>query len=296
MLTTFDIARIRSMTGGNTSKEFDALMLTMADTFESEDGDILEVENCIAPGKVLGLEIKGGISLFKREKGTNSEWTKIAIDTERDTVTYEYKIESAKAVVKVNDTECSCGDETIELYKLGTNTDTLTQNSNGAILTKKCKTMVLDGSEEWQVSSISVSGYKSFYMLGFESNDVALTEKSDWESDLFIAGTYQQWSGAAAKEFIQCYNHTVGVRITATKANNINEFKTYLSQNPVKICYRTTATEETTISKVVTISDSTNTFEVDNTSGFSITVAVDKISKLEQEVAALQSAVLLLNS
>lgn len=73
----------------------------MCKEIPSPSGEPITVKNG-EEGYVLSAEIKGNTQLFKRAKGSQDEWIVIPNDEGRDTVAFEYKLDSTQAIISNN--------------------------------------------------------------------------------------------------------------------------------------------------------------------------------------------------
>ena len=73
----------------------------MCKEIPSPSGEPITVKNG-EEGYVLSTEIKGNTQLFKRAKGSQDEWIVIPNDEGRDTVAFEYKLDSTQAIISNN--------------------------------------------------------------------------------------------------------------------------------------------------------------------------------------------------
>lgn len=73
----------------------------MCKEIPSPSGEPITVKN-VEEGYVLSAEIKGNTQLFKRARGSQDEWIVIPNDEGRDTVAFEYKIDSTQAIISNN--------------------------------------------------------------------------------------------------------------------------------------------------------------------------------------------------
>ena len=94
--------------------------------------------------------------------------------------------------------------------------------------------VVLDGSEDnWQTSSLVVSGYKSYYVTGLITTDNA----TDGYSNYFQRKLFEDWTGLLADNFFEFANNSMGFRIDETIANDLSAFKTWLGNHNTIIYY-----------------------------------------------------------
>lgn len=96
-----DSTHVDMQTGRTLEEEYTSLLSRFGKEFTSADGSTIEVNNAI-PSKVLSTEIKGNTQLFKRAKGSQDEWIVIPNDEGRDTVAFEYKLDSTQAIISNN--------------------------------------------------------------------------------------------------------------------------------------------------------------------------------------------------
>ena len=109
-------------------------------------------------------------------------------------------------------------------------------------LHKEVGKVVLNGSESgWHTSSLSVEGYKSYYVdSSVRINQDALGSKCNY----FEYKTYNEWQNLLKATFIENTYQAIGIRVIETLAPTLEDFKTWLSTHNT-IAYFALATPTT---------------------------------------------------
>lgn len=97
--------------------------------------------------------------------------------------------------------------------------------------------VVLDGSEDsWVVSSLVVSGFKSYYI----SIAPDWQGTNDWPliCSHFKQRPYNDWTTLVADNFVESGGRNVGFRIDESLAGDLTAWKNWLSNNNVKLYYQ----------------------------------------------------------
>ena len=134
------------------------------------------------------------------------------------------------------------GTTPIELCKIGNYQDYFYKDSGKWYLHKEVGKVVLNGSESgWHTSSLSVEGYKSYYVdSSVRINQDALGSKCNY----FEYKTYNEWQNLLKATFIENTYQAIGIRVIETLAPTLEDFKTWLSTHNT-IAYFALATPTT---------------------------------------------------
>ena len=100
LLLSSDEDHIEMSTGRTWREEYMSLLKQHGKEVTSTGGAIT-VNNGIK-GRVISGEIKGNTKVYKRLKGTQDVWVEIPSTETRDTVTYEYKLDSTQCILNNN--------------------------------------------------------------------------------------------------------------------------------------------------------------------------------------------------
>ena len=129
--------------------------------------------------------------------------------------------------------EINLGD--IELCKIGDYQDRIYKNNGKWYLEKQIGKVVLDGSETgWHTSSLSVTGYKSYYV---DSSVRIYPYTSGNKCNYFEFKTYDEWIGLLEATFIEVTAQAIGIRVLETLAPTLEDFKTWLSTHNTIVYY-----------------------------------------------------------
>lgn len=105
---------------------------------------------------------------------------------------------------------------------------------------QRIKKVVFNGSEDWNLQSISQKGFANFYvrnLSGIRANSNVLSNQFRNQTTLISETTEEGIANLT----------TLYVRIDKTKADNANKFKEFLKTNNLEICYQLSAPIETDI-------------------------------------------------
>lgn len=171
-----DSTHVDMQTGRTLEEEYTSLLSRFGKEFTSADGSTIEVNNAI-PSKVLSTEIKGNTQLFKRAKGSQDEWIVIPNDEGRDTVVFEYKLDSTQAIISNNGQSYPIYESTIQGKTRILDTDTglvptdplLPPLKDGDVLDLATKTITFANKSTQVLTDEQVkaySKYKKVILLG----------------------------------------------------------------------------------------------------------------------------------
>lgn len=268
----------------------------MCKEIPSPSGEPITVKNG-EEGYVLSAEIKGNTQLFKRAKGSQDEWIVIPNDEGRDTVAFEYKIDSTQAIISNNGEkypiyateEDKANKKVILCGKVGDVADTVTLNEDGGIrVESKTKEIVLNGSENWL-------GYTN---LGEVSRMYCTNYKETATKEVLCDKFIHLANYSSNTEHIYMSGDGLCVFISNNKliSQDATGFKTWLQSNPTTVRYQLTTPTFTNIDKsivpTIQVADKTNILEAGGAvkpSSFKVTVPVDKLAEIEARLQALES-------
>ena len=148
--------------------------------------------------------------------------------------------------------------EGMELCKIGNYQDYFYKDSGKWYLHKEIGKVVLNGSESgWHTSSLSVEGYKSYYVdSSVRINQDALGSKCNY----FEYKTYNEWQNLLKATFIENTYQAIGIRVVETLAPTLADFKTWLSTHNT-IAYFVLATPTNTEVEYQPLIDQLNELE-----------------------------------
>ena len=270
----------------------------MCKEIPSPSGEPITVKNG-EEGYVLSAEIKGNTQLFKRAKGSQDEWIVIPNDEGRDTVAFEYKLDSTQAIISNNgepypiyaNEEDKANKKVISLGGLGDTKDTLEILEDGSgIWIQDTKELIFDGSESWAEETSGIYRLSSTeYVFGKILNSEG---KVRVKSNLYNGDT---WSNGWVKDSI-VFLHTGGALfVRDTKIANVQDFKSKLSTTNliVRGSLGTPIIIHIPKELVPTVrTHKTNILEAGGAvkpSSFKVTVPVDKLAEIEARLQALES-------
>lgn len=97
--------------------------------------------------------------------------------------------------------------------------------------------IVLNGTEDWLVSSLNVPNYKGFYYY-FNFGKTDTVRKCNY----FSIGTAKEWDTLKQDNFVENVEGSLGIRISIGLASDLNSFKLWLKEkydsgNPIEIYY-----------------------------------------------------------
>ena len=270
----------------------------MCKEIPSPSGEPITVKNG-EEGYVLSAEIKGNTQLFKRAKGSQDEWIVIPNDEGRDTVAFEYKLDSTQAIISNNgepypiyaNEEDKANKKVISLGGLGDTKDTLEILEDGSgIWIQDTKELIFDGSESWAEETSGIyrlSSTESVFGKILNSEG-----KVRVKSNLYNGDT---WSNGWVKDSI-IFLHTGGALfVRDTKIATVQDFKSKLSKTNLIVRGSLGTPIITHIPKElvpVVLTRKTNILDVGGAvkpSSFKVTVPVDKLAEIEARLQALES-------
>lgn len=289
----------------------------MCKEIPSPSGEPITVENG-EEGYVLSAEIKGNTQLFKRAKGSQGEWIAIPNDEARDTVAFEYKLDSTQAIITNNGESYPIYEPTIQgktrilngqLVSLEPSDPTLLNldsvqdvydevNLSMKQLTKKIGDMTLNGSESW-----SWGGVDSSKNIGYVSLPLEQIAPNQNMSILTLNNLFTDINGGEGhgrrKEGL-CLTDGKYLRIMYkggdVRFSNLSTFKQYLADNNLRVKYvlNQPMTQQLTEELVPTIltHNKTNILDVGGAvkpSSFKVTVPVDRLAEIEARLQALEN-------
>ena len=274
----------------------------MCKEIPSPSGEPITVKNG-EEGYVLSAEIKGNTQLFKRAKGSQDEWIVIPNDEGRDTVAFEYKLDSTQAIISNNGEkypiyateEDKANKKVISLGGVGGVYDTLEILEDGSVVyIQNTIEKLFDGEDgrEWLDAGTSTTEYITYYQVQRDAKNGgdALRVICDKATGL-----------AAWKDPVQTgcsmgtSDQALYLSFKKTDVPTKNDVNAYLSKNPYTIKYQLATPIATHIPKelVPTIpTHKTNILEVGGvvkSSSFKVTVPVDKLAEIEARLQALES-------
>lgn len=267
----------------------------MCKEIPSPSGEPITVKNG-EEGYVLSAEIKGNTQLFKRAKGSQDEWIVIPNDEGRDTVAFEYKLDSTQAIISNNgepypiyaNEEDKANKKVISLPF---EEDKVTLNDDGGVTwidASRC--LLLDENAPWGVYHNEESNPTICFSLSIGD----IKSYTEFYCDKFKYGTTPT---ASVEGIDSLQSGWIYVRIMKNKLETLdaNGFKKWLSQNSVFVCYRTINQTHVYIPKEITqsiLTQQTNILEVGGAvkpSSFKVTVPVDRLAEIEARLQALES-------
>lgn len=273
----------------------------MCKEIPSPSGEPITVKNG-EEGYVLSAEIKGNTQLFKRAKGSQDEWIVIPNDEGRDTVAFEYKLDSTQAIISNNgetypiyaNEEDKANKKVISLNKMGDVSDSLEIKKDGSgVYTSEMMTVEVDKD------SISLNSSAQNQIL---TKYFAITLEQEWlnENKLLsnLFPTTPIWNNDVEGCFLLGGNKLVmGFRILKSKliSDDLDGVKDYLTKNKLTAIYRTKAPTVTHIDKSIMptiLTQQTNILEVGGAvkpSSFKVTLPVDRIAELTARLEAVEA-------
>lgn len=270
----------------------------MCKEIPSPNGEPITVKNG-EEGYVLSAEIKGNTQLFKRAKGSQDEWIVIPNDEGRDTVAFEYKLDSTQAIISNNGEPypiyANEEDETNKkVISLPFPEDKLILNEDGsATWIDASNRKTLNNNEPWIKSSVQNAEANCFQIEIIDADNngnsvIVFCDKleSVTGASTLSAGTLKpNTCGIDGSRYLR-----VGVPKTVDTVEQMKEF----AQN-LNIIYRSKIQEITHIDKSLAptiLTHKTNILEAGGAvkpSSFKVTVPVDKLAEIEARLQALES-------
>lgn len=274
----------------------------MCKEIPSPRGEPITVKNG-EEGYVLSAEIKGNTQLFKRAKGSQDEWIVIPNDEGRDTVAFEYKLDSTQAIISNNgepypiyaNEEDKANKKVISLGVVGYVSDSLEILEDGSVVyIQNTIEKLFDGEDgrEWLDAGTSTTEYITYYQVQRDAKNGgdALRVICDKATGL-----------AAWKDPVQTgcsmgtSDQALYLSFKKTDVPTKNDVNAYLSKNPYTIKYQLATPIATHIPKELVptiLTHKTNILEVGGAvkpSSFKVTVPVDKFAEIEARLQALES-------
>ena len=276
----------------------------MCKEIPSPSGEPITVKNG-EEGYVLSAEIKGNTQLFKRAKGSQDEWIVIPNGEGRDTVAFEYKLDSTQAIISNNgepypiyaSEEDKANKKVISLRGTSETKDTLEIKEDGiGVWTRNLVTQAIKYSDNWQTYDKYADGYKTYKVKQKEQimnvNSICICDKLPHQK--WITAIYP--TPALAGEYITVHGDAFVISVKEETAPTLDDFKNYLKQiGDIIITYPTKTPTTTPIPKelVPTIqTQQTNILEVVGkvkASSFKVTLPVDRIAELTARLEAVES-------
>lgn len=175
--------------------------------------------------------------------------------------------------------------ENIQLAKIP-NTDyknRIYKNNGNWYFEKQVEKIVLDGGENFNISSLVVNGYKSYYI------DILNEASADYTAlcNYFKQRNYNDWINLIQDTFFEYTKYTIGFRVTEIFASTLNDFKNWLSTHNVEVWYplatpiTTQITNTTLINQLEAISVHTGTNIITLSSDNNMTPEIE-ITRLKQ--------------
>ncbi|WP_337528848.1 BppU family phage baseplate upper protein [Zhenhengia sp.] len=269
----------------------------MCKEMPSQNGEPITVKNG-EEGYVLSAEIKGNTQLFKRVKGSQDEWIVIPNDEGRDTVAFEYKLDSTQAIISNNGEkypiyateEDKANKKVISLGGVGDVQDTLEILEDGSVvLTDIFDRVTLDGSEDekWSLQGANRIICPINGLFGGEINT------TNCICDTINSSSWNTLTSKDNQNLIATINDHVG--IGTGFASTEQELRQKLQANPIAIIFKKKIPTTTHIPKELIpaiLTHKTNILEVGGAvkpSSFKVTVPVDRIAEIEARLQALES-------
>ncbi len=270
----------------------------MCKEMPSQNGEPITVKNG-EEGYVLSAEIKGNTQLFKRAKGSQDEWIVIPNDEGRDTVAFEYKLDSTQAIISNNGEkypiyateEDKANKKVILIGGVGDVYDTLELKEDGSVIyTQNTKNLVLNGSENWKLDN---DGIKNLDTTAIFGNLPGSTDKVRVIGDMYKGDT---WNNGWVNDNIVFMHPNGGLFIRDTSIATLEEFKAKLSTTNLIVRGSLGTPIVTHIPKelvpAILTHNQTNILEAGGkvkASSFKVTVPVDKLAEIEARLQALES-------
>lgn len=272
----------------------------MCKEIPSPSGEPITVENG-EEGYVLSAEVKGNTKLFKRAKGSQGDWIAIPNDEVRDTVAFEYKIDSTQAIISNNGetypiyaNEEDKANKKVILLPFAEDKVTLNEDGSGTWVDSSI-TLVLNGIENWKAHPSSTEANKIYWIDGFSEllgkADILSTDISHLNK--YITNTYNKSITLDVNNTIRLHNY-VGVRwiqVRDDSCTTLESFKSKLANNNLIIEVKPNTPITTTIDKsimpTILCHDKTNILEAGGAvkpSSFKVTVPVDRIAEQQAEI------------
>ena len=270
----------------------------MCKEIPSPSGEPITVKNG-EEGYVLSAEIKGNTQLFKRAKGSQDEWIVIPNDEGRDTVAFEYKLDSTQAIISNNGEkypiyateEDKANKKVILIGGVGDVYDTLELKEDGSVIyTQNTKNLVLNGSENWKLDN---DGIKNLDTTAIFGNLPGSTDKVRVIGDMYKGDT---WNNGWVNDNIVFMHPNGGLFIRDTSIATLEEFKAKLSTTNLIVRGSLGTPIVTHIPKelvpAILTHNQTNILGVGGAvkpSSFKVTVPVDRLAEIEARLQALES-------
>lgn len=263
LLLSSDEDHIEMSTGRTWREEYMSLLKQHGKEVTSTGGAIT-VNNGIK-GRVISGEIKGNTKVYKRLKGTQDVWVEIPSTETRDTVTYEYKLDSTQCILNNNGSLYPVYEPTIKGTATGLAptivfSPVLPTLMTGDVLDLATKTITFANKSTQVLTDEQVkaySKYKKVISLGMTSTKKDTLEIKDDGSAIYTQNTKDADDGSARIDL------------------------------PAPIM---THIDKSLLPTIIT--QQTNTIEVGGAvkpSSFKVTVPVDRLAEIEARLQALES-------
>lgn len=131
------------------------------------------------------------------------------------------------------------GTDPIELYKIGNYQDYFYKSGNDWYLHKEMGKAILNGTENWSVSS-GTGFYRFVFTNNIFKNDASLATKNILISNMFKATNFNARNTDYNETCYQISNGATvgaGMGINTNIASTVNDFKTWLASNNVTVYY-----------------------------------------------------------
>lgn len=271
----------------------------MCKEIPSPSGEPITVKNG-EEGYVLSAEIKGNTQLFKRAKGSQDEWIVIPNDEGRDTVAFEYKLDSTQAIISNNGekypiyaTEEDKANK--KVISMPFAEDKLLLNEDGsATWIDASNRKTLNDNEPWIKSSVQNAEANCFQIEIIDADN-------NGNSVIVFCDKLESVTGASTLSAATLKPNTCGIdgsrylRVGVPKTVDTVEQMKEFAQN-LNIIYRSKIQEITHIPKelvpTILTHNQTNILDVGGAvkpSSFKVTLPVDRIAELTARLEAVEA-------
>ena len=271
----------------------------MCKEIPSPSGEPITVKNG-EEGYVLSAEIKGNTQLFKRAKGSQDEWIVIPNDEGRDTVAFEYKLDSTQAIISNNG----------EPYPIYANEEDKANKKVISLPFAEDKMMLnVDGSVTWVNASTTIETKNFTWSKDISSNDEYFVGKITVPNTSFAQTEFNVISDILDSEkgtlintykgekcVIGGWNNVIVIKIKSNflSSNDVTGFNTWIKDNNPILTYKLNPTSVSIPKELVPtiLTQQTNILEVGGAvkpSSFKVTVPVDRLAEIEARLQALES-------
>lgn len=294
-----DEDHVEMASGRTLREEYMGVLKTMGKEFVGSDGSPIEVNNGIK-ARVINAEIKGNTQLFKRAKGSQDEWAAIQNDEARDTVAFEYKLDSTQAIISNNgesypiyaNEEDKANKKVISLGGVGDVKDTLEILEDGsAIWMQNVYKSFIDAS------LVTMQAQNETHITCTQKNDGVHIPKIAWALNDGICNRLKWLGNYLNNENCIGVNTNKNFSFTFLKSDfaTLDAVKESIISNPIELCYQLDTPIVTHIPKEIVpsiLTHKTNILDVGGAvkpSSFKVTVPVDKLAEIEARLQALES-------